>query len=295
MNEVKKGLGEVLLLLDKHVSGLGREIRGIISESTSPTEEIRLKRDGISSVRIGGRDLPLVSRLVNEKMDDIVVSLCHGALYAYRDSIIEGYVNMKGGVRVGIGGHAGYDSGRCVGVGDVSSLVFRIPSGTAEFAEEIYLSWRNEGRGGVLIISPPGGGKTTVLRSLAKYVGSIKNDGVRTVIVDERCEIDRDDYLGSRVDILSGYKRHDGIEIALRTMSAEVIMCDEIFSDKDSDALMGALGAGITVFATAHGRTKEEVLKRDNVKRLIDLGMFDTLITVTRSGSEFGYIKETLK
>ena len=295
MSQVQKGLKEVLSLIDKHKGSLGREIRGVISGAEVSTEEIRLKRCGISSVRVGGRDLPLVSRLGDGEMDDMVVSLCHGALYAYRDSIIEGYVNMKGGVRVGIGGHAGYDEGRCVGVGDVSSLVFRIPSGYSEFAEEIYLSWANGARGGMLIISPPGGGKTTLLRSLAGYVGCMGDGGARTVIVDERCEIDRDDYSNSRVDILSGYKRHDGIEIAIRTMSPEVIMCDEIFSEKDSDALKGALGAGITVFATAHGKSKEEIMKRDNVASLIDLGMFDTLITVTRNGGEFGYLKECLK
>ena len=291
MQRSNKGLSEVLALIDRHKGGLGREIRGVIHSTVPSVEEIRLRRGGVSSIRIGGRDLPLSSRISDEGMDDMVVSLCHGALYAYRDSIIDGYIHMDGGVRVGIGGHAGYEGGRCVGVNDVSSLVFRIPSGVAEFAEELYRSWVTDGMGGMLIVSPPAGGKTTVLRSLAHYVGSYET-GVRTVIVDERCEIDREDYLNSQVDVLSGYKRHDGIEIAVRTMSAEVLMCDEIFSDKDADALAGALGAGITVIATAHGKGMDDVMKRENVKRLIDLGMFDTLVSITRSNSEFGYIKE---
>ena len=196
---------------------------------------------------------------------------------------------------MGIGGHAGYDGGRCVGVNDVSALVFRIPSATSEFAEELYLSWLRDGKGGMLIISPPGGGKTTTLRSLAGYVGTSRDGGVRTVIVDERCEIDRDDYLDSQVDILSGYKRHDGIEIAIRTMSPEVIMCDEIFSERDADALIGALGAGITVIATAHGSSKNDIMQRDGIRRLVELGMFDTLVTVTRESADFGYTKERLK
>lgn len=146
----------------------------------------------------------------------------------------------------------------------------------------------------MLIISPPGGGKTTLLRSLARYIGSYKDNGLRTVIIDERCEIDRDDYRESKVDVLSGYKRHDGIEIAVRTMSPEVIMCDEIFSGDDSDALTGALGAGITVFATAHGGSLSDVMKRDCIRRLVELGAFSTLVTVTRDGGEFGYKTERL-
>ena len=71
-------------------------------------------------------------------------------------------------------------------------------------------------------------------------------------------------------------------------------MCDEIFSESDSDALIGAIGAGITVFATAHGASADEVLKRKNIKRLVELGMFKTIVTVTREGSLFGYIKETV-
>ncbi len=293
MDKRKKGLNEVLSLIDKHSAPIGREIRGV-TDTPLFTEEIRLRRGGVSSVRVGGRDLPLAYKLPDSAMDDIVVSLCHGALYAYRDSIIEGYVNMKGGVRVGIGGHAGYEGGKCVGVNDVSSLVFRIPSAIAEYAEELYLSWRASGMGGMLIISPPGGGKTTALRSLAPFVGT-SGGGVRTVIVDERCEIDREDYLDSQVDVLAGYKRHDGIEIAVRTMSPEVIMCDEIFSERDADALEGALGAGITVIATAHGKELSDVLKRASIRRLIDLGMFDTLVTVTRKDGAFGYKWEALK
>lgn len=268
-----------------------REINGVLCSHSTEPEEIRLRAEGLCSVRINGRDYPL-SRVLGEKeLRDILERLTGGALYAERDRIRDGYVTIDGGIRIGVAGRASYNGGECIGIYDISSLVFRIPRCRSSFAEEVFRLWQASGEGGMLILSPPGGGKTTLLRSLASYVGQTK----RLAVADERCEFSPEDYSARHVDILRGYKRASGIEIAVRTMSPEVIMCDEIFSREDSEALLGALGAGVTVIATAHGTDIASIRRRNALSELLDAGMFSSLVTVVREDGKFGYTFEELR
>ena len=267
-----------------------REIYEVMRSFSCEPEEIRLRADGANSVRLFGKDYYLTSKIGSERIEELFLILTDGALYTERDKIRDGYITLGGGIRVGVGGRASYNGGVCVGVGEISTLVFRIPHGACSFGEELYHLWQSLGESGMLIISPPGGGKTTVLRSLAGYIGRHR----RTVIADERCEFDPEDYKGRHVDILRGYKRATGIEIAVRTMSAEVIMCDEIFTDADTEAALGAQGAGVTVIATAHGTDISGVTKRRAVRTLIDAGMFSSLVTVVRTAGKFGYTYEEI-
>jgi stage III sporulation protein AA len=287
-------LKEVLALIGHVSNAARREISGISNSYSVPIEEIRLRVGGLCTVRVGGQEYPLNSSLDKGMMNEILTSLCAGALYAHRDSISEGYISMDCGVRVGVAGRAGYEGGSCVGIGDVGTLVFRLPTAECGFAHELYDYWLSVGMGGMLIISPPACGKTTALRSLAAIIGS-QRPIYRTVAVDERCEFDVSDFSGTTVDILRGYKRSEGIEIAVRTMSPDIIMCDEIYRQSDVDALMSALGAGVTVIATAHGRSKEDVINKHVIKPLIDAGMFRTVVTIRRENGDFVYTVGSFK
>jgi stage III sporulation protein AA len=160
-------------------------------------------------------------------MSEIVEELCSRSLHSHRDTIAKGYISLKGGVRVGITGDARYESGELVGIGNAKSLCFRIPDGKCDFAREVYKIWLDKGRPNMMITSPPGGGKTTLLRSLALLCG-LGRDAMRTVVIDERRELMSEDYRGSLVDILSGYKRSEGLEIAIRTMSCQTVLVDEV-------------------------------------------------------------------
>ena len=170
--------------------------------------------------------IPLFSTLKRNEAEALVNLLCEGALYAHRDTLASGYVTMRGGVRVGICGFARYEGGRLVGVSEMRSLVFRIPGGDCEIADELFSAF-SEVRRGMLIYSPPGIGKTTALRSLAASVGGGSNPR-RVCVVDERCEFCDEDYADCEVDILKGYKRGVGIEIAVSVTGPQVIIVDEI-------------------------------------------------------------------
>ena len=140
----------------------------------------------------------------------------------------------------------------------------------------------------MLICSGAGEGKTTAIRALARLIGS-GNNAKRVVVVDERCEFDLAGYSDAQVDILAGYKRSLGVDIAIRTMSAEVIIVDEISSSSDALAMLSALGAGATVVATVHAGSLSDAIKRDYVKTLVLGGLFDSVCVIRKRESQFGF------
>lgn len=260
--------------------------------SETDVSEIRLRAHGPISLVVRGDNLSLGASAGAEVMNETFKRVCGGAIYAHREDICRGFVALEGGVRVGVSGYARYEGGAMVGVSDVSSLVFRIPSGECSFARELYREWLL-GEGGMLICSRAGEGKTTAIRSLARLIGSGERPQ-RVVAVDERCEFDPEEYADSHVDILRGYRRATGIEIAVRTLSAEVIIVDEISSDADSAAMMSALGAGVDVIATAHAESLESALMRDFVRELVEGGLFGRVCVIKRERGSFSFSVENI-
>lgn len=249
-------------------------------------EEIRLRSEGRSSLVIGGRCIMLSYYVSRDEMRIIVKRVCDMAVFAHRDDICRGFVSVEGGIRVGIGGHARYDGGKIVGVSDISTLVFRIPRSDSSVANQLFDLWINHDSCGMLVCSRAGEGKTTALRAMARIIGG-RPYFKRVAVVDERCEFDSSAYRECTVDILRGYKRALGVDIAIRTISAEVIIVDEIGSEEDADAMISAIGAGIPVIATAHGRNIEEVLERPYIKKLVDNGLFGIYALIFRKNKSF--------
>ena len=249
--------------------------------------EIRLRAGGVSALTVGGVNLPLDFSVDKAVMREIFKRISGGAAFAHRDDVCRGFITLPMGVRVGVSGRARYEGGSIVGVSDISSLVFRIPSGECSFARSLYLQWLVRG-GGILICSRAGNGKTTAIRSLARLIGSGERPR-RVVVVDERCEFDAASYVEAHVDVLSGYRRALGVDIAIRTMSAEVVIVDEISSLDDARAMLSALGAGVTVIATVHAECLFDALKRDYVRELVDGGLFECACIIERGDEGLSY------
>ncbi len=247
--------------------------------------EICLRADGRSSLLLCEEKIPLSTVFTRHNADSLIERLCEGALYAYRDSIASGYLTLSGGIRVGITGYAKYEYKSFVGISDIRSFLFRIPGHICEFAEELYTIFSEGVGSGMLIYSQPGAGKTTALRSLAGKLGSGKHP-YRVAVVDERCEFDEDDYRDAEVDILKGYKRRRGIEIATRTMSPEIIMIDEIGAD-DAEGISEVTGCGIPLIATAHASSYEELLERKALYSLLGTGVFRVFTGIRRECGKY--------
>ena len=231
-------------------------------------EELRLKCGRRAWMTCGGRNVILDTVLDRGQMEDILLAVCGGSLYAHAESIREGYVTLAGGVRVGVVGRAAVEDGRTVSVRDISSLCFRIPNGVRVDVSPLSALVRSFQRTrGLLVYSPPGGGKTTVLRCLARALGSGENP-MRVVVVDTRGELEAGlSGRGLCVDILSGYPRRAGIEIAARSMGAEVIVCDEICGAEEARVIIETQGGGVPLVASAHASDMAGLLSRCCIAR----------------------------
>lgn len=288
----RNGVLRVLCLLPSRIENeitrlaLGRR------EGLSGIREIRVRSCGVCTVRIGKEEIGLLSGVGREEMEGLVNDVVGGRLYAHRDSIAEGYISLGAGVRVGVCGRAAYDGSSLVGVGEISSLIFRIPTGKCEFADELYRVFSSGIGRGMIIYSPPGVGKTTAIRSLA-YRISGGNAAKRVAIIDERGEFDENDYLHHSVDILRGYKKGVGIEIATRTLSPELIMVDEI-GVEDADAILSSIKCGLPFVATAHAGSREELLSRLPLVRLFEHRAFEVAVGISHTPSGYALTVDKL-
>jgi stage III sporulation protein AA len=263
------------------VSRLCESRRGGISE----LREIRLRADGVCSILVGAEHIRLACGFSVPECEATIRRLCDGALYAHRDSIGEGYISIGGGIRVGVAGVARYDGHRAVGVSEMRSLVYRIPSGRCAFGDELYSIFLTGVRSGMLIYSSPGVGKTTALRSLAYSLGSGRSPR-RVCVIDERFEFCAEDYSGAEVDLLGGYRRRSGLEIATRTMSPDVIMLDELGGEDAAD-ILGVVRCGVPVVATAHAASMRELRAKSSLRPLLETGAFDLFVGIERRGGEY--------
>ena len=252
------------------------ESRGVGARGIS---EIRLRTIGKNSVIISGERISLSSSVSPEDMSRAVSVLCDGSLYASRDGIREGYLSLPGGVRVGLCGEARYDGGVLVGVSNITSLVFRIPTESFLGSAALYEAWLSC-KQGMLIYSPPGVGKTTALRTLVGLIGGGRS-GEEVCVVDERREFTPESYRRASVDILRGYKRAEGMEIALRTLSPSVIAVDEIGRLREAEAMIESLNSGVKIIATAHAGSLRELRARTSMKPFFSADIFDVFVGIS--------------
>ena len=266
---------------------LKREIRRVCESrrGLDDLREIRVRAEGVCSVIVGRERVRLRNFLTSEECEATVRRLCDGALYAHRDSIGDGYISIGSGIRVGVAGVAKYDARGMVGVCNMRSLVFRIPTLECAFRDELFSVYREGVRSGMLIYSSPGVGKTTALRSLAVSLGSGR-DSKRVCVIDERFEFPEEDFAGTDVDILGGYKRRTGLEIATRTMSPDVILLDELGGD-DVAEVRGVVRCGVPIIATAHAGSYDELMHRESLSPLIRCGAFDVFVGISCRGGEY--------
>ena len=144
---------------------------------------------------------------------------------------------------------------------------------------------------GVLIAGVPGSGKTTLLRDLGRQLSSgVTGRYLRVAVVDERCEIGgtaaegrRD--LGVCTDLLSGCPKGEGILMALRSLSPDLILCDEVGKEEEIRAVSMALNSGVPVVATIHASTLEELLARPQGVALLHTGAFQKVVLLEGAAS----------
>lgn len=274
-----------LLLPDTVRSVLPGRLINKIMLDIDDIEEIRLRADRYASLTVNGENVTVFETFSSAELTDILIKMCKGSIYSYADDINNGFVTLDGGVRVGVSGKATVDSDRVIGVSEISSLSVRIPHRTAEVGGELCGMLVNSNAcGGMLIYSPPGVGKTTLLKGMIRLLSG-KRYGRRVSVIDPRLELSGElDGKELLVDILSGYPIGAGIEIAARTLNPQIIVCDEIGSSSQAASIISAHGSGVMLVASAHGRSIAELMRRPGIRILHKAAIFEYYVGISRDG-----------
>ena len=200
------------------------------------------------------------------ELEEMLRLFCEGSVYVAEDTVSRGYVTA-GGHRVGICGTYWQNEKGQRGIKDISCLNVRVARQVIGSAEGIIEEIASDGIKNTLIISPPGGGKTTLLRDICRILGG---DGYsyKVAIADERGELAAScngkalNDVGARTCVMDGCLKAGAMEMLLRSMGPDVIVTDEIGNPADGEAICDIMRCGVKVIASAHGSSLDEVKSR---------------------------------
>ena len=238
------------------------------------TQEIRF-RAGCPILLTGGN----MRRYVDDVLVDaahltrIFTHLCAHSVYAHQEELRHGYIATANGCRAGIAGQAVTDNGRVVSVRNLSSICLRLAREHRGCAAPL-LPYVNgtDGLHGVLICGGPAGGKTTLLRDLIRLLSEDKRCSRQLAVVDERGELTATFPETRGFDVLSGYNKAQGMEQALRTLSPEGIVFDELGDEEDVRAVLRCLYSGVAAIGSVHAVGLDGVRRRRALRPLLQNG-----------------------
>lgn len=217
-------------------------------------EEIRIRCNRPIILKLRNKD-KIIDYSINPcELLQVLEKICNNSIYAYKNQICNGFITIKGGHRVGITGTAVIEDGKVINLKNINGLNFRIAREVLNCCDRIIgqiVDKENNTTYNTLIVSPPGKGKTTMLRDVIRKISNgipeIDFKGKNCGVVDERGEIAAmykgiaQNDIGIRTDVIENISKAKGMKMLIRSMSPDIIACDEIGSKEDVDAIKDAL------------------------------------------------------
>ena len=239
--------------------------------------EIRL-RAGRKICVVYGNKLYIVNKILEiDEIQECFRAICGYSVHAHLHEIRQGFITISGGHRAGVTGTAIYDeNNKLINLRAISSINLRISRQICGVAQEL-IDMLGGKLGKLLIVGAPASGKTTLLKDISRHL-----DDKFVSIVDSRGEIASclngiPQHNVGKADVFDCWNKEDGIISAIKTMSPEFIVCDEIGNEADIKAVEACVGAGVELIATAHAGNLHDIIKINVIKKILTTGAFENI------------------
>ncbi len=270
-------------------------------------EEIRIRNNRPIFLKIGQDEVRTGYTIHTEEILEILQKICDNSIYTYQNQICNGYITIKGGHRIGITGNVVIKDGQVTNISHIYSLNFRIARQVLDCSNYVlpYVINKNS-IFNTILVSPPGRGKTTILRDLVRKLSNGITEyhfkGINVAVADERGEIAAiykgvpQNDIGERTDVLDNIPKALGMKMLVRSMNPKVIVADEIGTKEDVEAIKYAICSGVKGIFTAHGDSIDDIIQNPILSELYRENLFERIIFIKENREiSLGYQKGEMK